>query len=412
MRAWLLAVVMAAGIGANDATAAASWSPEDLAVLQSLRLDSLAPPADPSNGVADNPLAAALGRMLFSDRSLSANGKVSCASCHLPERGFTDRFPVGHGMTSGARRTMPAAVAIHSPWQFWDGRADSLWAQALGPVENPAEHGFTRTEVVRALATRYRAAYEQVFSPLPTSAALTRLPTRASPVGDAKAQAAWTEMTADEQTATNGIYANFGKAIAAYERTLTVRPGRFDSYVAALSGGPKRNASFTADEVAGLRLFIGKAQCVTCHNGPLLTDQAFHNTGVPPRAGKAADRGRVAGVGKALSDPFNCLGAFSDAPREQCEELVFAVVDSPALVGAFKVPSLRGVSQRAPYIHAGQFASLDEVVGHYNRAPVAAAGTSELRPLHLSAGERRQIVAFLRTLDEAPAASSQVRKAR
>jgi cytochrome c peroxidase len=306
---------------------------------------------------------------------------------------------------------MPAAVAIYSPWQFWDGRADSLWAQALGPVENPAEHGFTRTEVVRVLATRYRATYEQVFSPMPTSAALDRLPTRASPAGDAQAQAAWAGMKADEQAATNAIYANFGKAIAAYERTLKVRPGRFDGYVAGLSGGRSRTSSLSADETAGLRLFIGKAQCVTCHNGPLLSDQAFHNTGVPPRPGKSADQGRIDGVGKALSDPFNCLGAFSDARREQCEELSFAVVGTPAQVGAFKVPSLRGVGQRAPYMHAGQLASLDQVVDHYNRAPMAAAGTSELRPLQLSARERRQIVAFLRTLDEAPAAGPAPRKA-
>jgi cytochrome c peroxidase len=156
-------------------------------------------------------------------------------------------------------------------------------------------------------------------------------------------------------------------------------------------------------------LFIGKGQCVTCHNGPLLSDQAFHNTGVPPRRGKPADQGRIDGVGKALSDPFNCLGAYSDARREQCEELSFAVAGT-AQAGAFKVPSLRGVGQRAPYMHAGQLMSLDQVVDHYNRAPAAAAGISELRPLQLSPRERRQIVTFLRTLDEAPTARSASRK--
>jgi cytochrome c peroxidase len=303
---------------------------------------------------------------------------------------------------TGARRTMPVAAAVHSPWQFWDGRADSLWAQALGPIENPAEHGFTRTQVVKALATRYRSAYEQTFAPLPTVDDLRRLPNRASPAGDARAQAAWAAMKADQQATTNTIFANFGKAIAAYERTLEVRPGRFDRYVAGPSSASGKSASLSADETAGLRLFIGKGQCVTCHNGPLLTDQAFHNTGVPPRPGKRADQGRSAGVGKAISDPFNCLGGYSDAPREQCEELSFAVVDSPAQVGAFKVPSLRGVGRRPPYMHAGQFSSLGQVIDHYNRAPKAAAGLSELRPLRLSATERRHIVAFLRTLDETP----------
>ncbi len=403
---------MAAGIGAGGATPAPTWSAEDLAVLQTLSLGALAPPpSDPSNRAADDPRAAGLGRLLFSDRSLSANGQVSCSTCHLPDHGFTDRLAVGKGLTTGARRTMPAAVAIYSPWQFWDGRADSLWAQALGPVENPAEHGFTRTGVVRVLATRYRANYEQTFGALPDSTAIDRLPARASPMGDARAQAAWAAMKAEDQAQANAIFANFGKAIAAYERTLKVRPGRFDRYVARLSGAPARDSALSADETAGLRLFIGKGQCVTCHNGPLFSDQAFHNTGVQPRPGKAADPGRIDGVGKALSDPFNCLGAFSDARREQCEELSYAVAGTPAQVGAFKVPSLRGVSQRAPYMHAGQLASLDQVVDHYNRAPTAAAGTSELRPLQLSPGERRQIVAFLRTLDESPATKPAPRKA-
>lgn len=411
MRPWVLAVVMVAGIAASDACAAPSWSPQELALLQTLRLDALGPPpADPSNRVADDPRAAALGRSLFFDPRLSANGRVACSSCHLPHRGFTDRRAVGHGLTSGSRRTMPVAAAVYSPWQFWDGRADSLWAQALGPVENPAEHGFTRTQVVRVLATHYRGAYERAFGALPAVADLGRVPPRASPAGDTRARAAWAGMPAGDQATTNAIFANFGKAIAAYERTLRVRPGRFDRYLAGLSDKTGRSASLSADETAGLRLFIGKGQCVTCHTGPLLSDQAFHNTGVPHRPGRFPDPGRSEGVGRAISDPFNCLGAYSDARADQCEELSFAVVDSPAQVGAFKVPSLRGANRRAPYMHAGQFASLDQVVEHYDRAPKAAVGLSELRPLHLSAAEQRQIVAFLRTLNEAPAAKPSPKK--
>lgn len=405
MRSWLVAVVMVVGIAASDARAAPSWSPQDLALLQTLRLDALAPPPpDPSNRVADDPRAVALGRSLFSDRRLSANGRVSCAGCHIQDHGFTDGLAVGHGVKSGSRRTMPIAAAVYSPWQFWDGRADSLWAQALGPVENPVEHGFTRTQVVKVLATYYRGAYEQTFGPLPALGDLEHRPPRASPAGDARAQAAWAGMQTDGQAKTNAIFANFGKAIAAYERTLKVRPGRFDRYLAGLSGKNSKPAALTGEEAAGLRLFIGKGQCVSCHTGPLLSDGAFHNTGVPRRPGRSPDPGRSDGIGKAISDPFNCLGPYSDAQRERCEELSFAVVDSPAQVGAFKVPSLRGVGQRAPYMHAGQFASLDRVVKHYSRAPRAAIGLSELRPLHLSLAEQRQIVAFLRTLNEAPAA--------
>jgi cytochrome c peroxidase len=151
------------------------------------------------------------------------------------------------------------------------------------------------------------------------------------------------------------------------------------------------------DEVAGLRLFIGKASCVNCHNGPLLTNNGFHNTGVPARAGLPADRGRLAGADGVLRDEFNCRSRWSDA-RSKCPELEFLVTGDHVLERAFKVPSLRNVAERAPYMHAGQFSTLSEVIEHYNRAPKAAAGHAELEPLHLSAQERRQIEAFLRSL--------------
>ncbi len=384
---------------APDANASPTWTPEDLATIRSLSPQTLPkPPADPSNRVADDPQARELGRTLFFDARLSANGKVSCASCHQPAHGFTDGLAVGRGIAEGSRRTMPIAAAVHSPWQFWDGRADSLWAQALGPVENPLEHGFTRTEVARLLATSYGRAYRRVFGRTPPDPAT--LPLRASPLGDAPAQAAWARMTPTGQQAVNVTFANFGKAIAAYERTLAVKPGRFDRYMAGLMGETRGAERFTPDETEGLRLFIGKAQCVTCHNGPLFSNGGFANTGVPARAGHDADSGRGAGVGKAVADPFNCKGPYSDASPDRCEELEFTVRKSPELEGAFKVPTLRGVAQRAPYMHAGQVGGLEAVLDHYNRAPAAATGHTELKPLDLSPMERRQIIAFLRTLDE------------
>ena len=143
------------------------------------------------------------------------------------------------------------------------------------------------------------------------------------------------------------------------------------------------------DETRGLRLFIGKGQCVTCHNGPLLTDQQFHNTGVPPREPARPDRGRADATAKVRSDEFNCLGPFSDAQPKQCQELRFMVDDEPALVGAFKTPTLRGVVQRAPYMHAGQLATLEQVVRHYVAAPHAAVGQSELTHRHAGGGAAR-----------------------
>lgn len=383
----------------SSAAATPIWTAEELATLRALSPSAMPrAPADPSNRVADEPAARDLGRKLFFDARLSANGKVSCASCHQPGRGFTDGLPVGRGVAEGSRRTMPITAAVHSPWQFWDGRADSLWAQALGPVENPAEHGFTRTQVAHALATNYHQSYRRVFGRSPPDPA--GLPRRASPFGDTEARAAWTRMATADRQAVNTAFADFGKAIAAYERTLTMRPGRFDRYVASLDGKASAKPALTPDEIAGLRVFIGKGQCVNCHNGPLFSNGGFANTGVPARFGHPADVGRRDGAGKAAADPFNCRGAFSDAPPGGCEELEFAVLEGPELLGAFKVPSLRGVAGRAPYMHAGQLASLDAILDHYDRPPPAATGHSELKPLGLTPLERRQVIAFLQTLDE------------
>ena len=167
----------------------------------------------------------------------------------------------------------------------------------------------------------------------------------------------------------------------------------------------------SAQEGRGLRLFLGKGQCVTCHQGPLLSDQAFHNTGVPPRDGQAPDRGRTEGIEKLVRDEFNCLGRYSDARPEECDELRYLKTGDPAHLGAFRTPSLRNVAERAPYMHAGQIATLEAVVQHYARSPRAAVGHSELlqpgdrneghegrEPIRLSTADVRDLVAFLGAL--------------
>ncbi|CAN5379447.1 cytochrome c peroxidase [soil metagenome] len=396
---WRASLALAAVLITGSASTTPEWSAEEIKVLRSLWIGALpSAPANPSNRLADDPAAAALGRSLFSDTRLSANNQVSCATCHYPWRGFTDAVPTGRGVGIGIRRTMPIAQAVYSPWQFWDGRADSLWSQALGPVENPLEHGSTRTQVARVLATHYRGPYELVFGPLPNLSDLRRFPARASPMSDGPAKRAWAGMALADRKTVDRIFANFGKSIEAFERTLKVAPTRFDGYVAGVVRAPGPRVSLTSSEVAGLRLFIGKAHCTTCHSGPMLSNEGFANTGVPARPGLPLDTGRIAGARIAHAEPFNCKGAFSDAQGPACAELEFMVVDDPSQVRAFKVPSLRGVGQRAPYMHAGQYASLAQVIDHYNRAPKAPSGTSELKPLHLSARERRDLLAFLMTL--------------
>ena len=348
------------------------WTEEEVAQLSSMSLRELGPaPADPTNRVADDPRAVAFGRTLFFDTRLSANARVSCATCHVPEKEFQDGIPLANGVGVTNRRTMPIAGMAHSPFLFWDGRKDSLWAQALGPLESPVEHGGSREQYARVIAAHYRPDYEAIFGTMPALS------------------------TRDEATS---VFVNMGKAIAAYERTIEYAPSRFDRYVDALQdSGRAPQGVLSADEVAGLRLFIGKASCVNCHNGPLLTNNEFHNTGVPARPGLPADKGRLAGADAVLGDEFNCRSRWSDS-RSKCAELDFLVAGDHLLERAFKVPSLRNVSERAPYMHAGQFSTLSEVVEHYNRAPKAPAGHSELQPLRLSAQERRQIETFLRSL--------------
>jgi cytochrome c peroxidase len=112
---------------------------------------------------------------------------------------------------------------------------------------------------------------------------------------------------------------------------------------------------------------MGKANCTQCHNGPLLTNNDFHNTGVSPRAAASLDSGRLAGVIDVLHDEFNCRSRWSDASPEHCVELEVVVTDSATLNGAFKTPSLRDVAKRAPYMHAGQLGTLAAVLEHYNR---------------------------------------------
>lgn len=179
---------------------------------------------------------------------------------------------------------------------------------------------------------------------------------------------------------------------------------RFDHYVeSALNGDTAgMEETLTPDEVAGLRLFIGKANCTQCHNGPLFTDNHFHNTGVPVAADLPEDSGRALGAQLVLADEFNCLSPYSDAAPQECSELRFMVAEGHELERQFKAPSLRNVGERAPYMHAGEFASLEEVLQHYNRAEEAPAGHSEIEPLGLSQLELDQLVAFLHTLSAPP----------
>ena len=388
-------LILFATIATVTASGRGGWTSAQLEELRSMslaELDSL--PRDPTNRVADDPRAADLGRRLFFDTRLSANGRVACSTCHQADRGFQDGIALANGVGTTARRTMPIAGMARSPFLFWDGRKDSLWAQALGPLESPVEHGGTRAQYAHVIAESYAPEYEELFGVLPD---LSRVPRSAGPVADREAASAWNALSTAQRDDVTRVFVNVGKAVAAYERHIEFAASRFDKYVAGLTSGQPGQSILTDDEIAGLRLFIGRANCTQCHNGPLFTSNEFHNTGVPPRAELAIDHGRLAGATAVLSDEFNCRSQWSDA-RAQCAELEFIVTGEHTLDRAYKVPSLRNVADRAPYMDAGQFATLADVLDHYNRAPAAATGHSELRPLRLKAVELRQLEAFLRTL--------------
>lgn len=378
------------------------WSDAEVETLASLSLASLPPPPrDPSNAVADDAAAVALGARLFFDGALSPGG-VSCATCHQEALYLSDGRARARGMADFHRHTMTLLGSAWAPWQTWDGKADSQWMQALLPLENPAEQGGDRTAIARYVAQNLAAEYEAVFGALPPLNDDSRFPGRASPVGDAAAREAWASMNPADRDEVNRVFANVGKVIAAFERTLVPGASRFDAYAeAARTGDSGRMRSlFSSEEVAGLRLFLGKGRCIECHNGPLLSNFDFHNTAVPPVAGLPLDHGRAAALASLQASDFNCLGPFSDAAPDDCAGLRFLVTEGATLDGAFRTPTLRNVAETAPYMHAGQFATLEEVVRHYNEGGLQMLGHNELSPLGLSEGEASQIVAFLRTLTQ------------
>lgn len=394
------------------------WSEAELALLKMNWLGSLPElPPDPSNKYADNLAAAEFGHKLFFDKRLSKNGQVACASCHIPEKSFTDGLAKSEGIGKTSRGA-PSIIGIaYSPWFFWDGRSDSLWSQALSPLEASVEHGGNRSQYARIIYEDpdYRKRYQDIFGPLPDLSDTERFAVNAAPGDDIELSARWNEMAAADREAITQIFVNIGKAIAAYERLLLPSASRFDNYVSEVLNAKSSNA-LTNDEVAGLKLFIGKAMCITCHQGPLFSNHAFHNVGAPDPASKKSfipfldlfrdkmlfDVGRYNGVRQVLKSEFNCLGAFSDADENDCAELKFANTKHVATLGTFKVPTLRNIAATAPYFHLGQFTSLSEVLKHYDAAPEAAVGHNELTPLGLSNKELGQLEAFLHSLSSPP----------
>ncbi|HMY73660.1 MAG TPA: cytochrome c peroxidase [Blastocatellia bacterium] len=317
----------------------------------------------------NNPMTAAkveLGRKLFFDARLSADGKVACASCHDPKLGFADGKTVAEGIGGklGARNSPSVLNVMFYPNQFWDGRAEGLEDQAVQPLTNPIEMG--------------NASYDQVVARLKTQP----------------------EYVADFRSVFGGdvSIARVGQAIAAFERTLVSGDSPFDRFNAgdqsALGDAAKR----------GLTVFRGRGRCSRCHTFsealPFFTDFQYHNTGV------------------AMNDPrFDKLSriAFNAVDTEQSKEVIDRLAKEPGGeelgrvrfsyvvfdIGAFRTPTLRNIALTAPYFHDGSARTLAEVVKFYNEGgKLNVAREWDLAPLSLTEDEQRDLVVFLESLTD------------
>lgn len=299
----------------------------------------------------DNPRTAEkieLGRQLFFDKRLSRDGTFACATCHIPERAFADgrRIAIGIDGRVGRRNVPTLFNRAYGRTLFWDGRASALEDQPFEAIFNPNEMGLTAEELGRRL---------KELNGLAPSDQKEGVASHSTPLRRVIHGQRLDDLNDPSQIAAR----NAANAIAAYVRSVLSGNSAFDRYehgdASALSDAAKR----------GLQIFRGKGNCIACHSGPLLSDEDFHNTGVS--------------WGKEPLD----LGRFEITQREQDR-------------GKFKSPTLRNLTLTAPYMHNGSLATLDEVVEFYNLGGAPNPNLDrEIRPLRLSADEKRQLVEFL-----------------
>jgi len=320
---------------------------------------------------ADNPLTlekARLGRKLFEDKRFSADGTISCAHCHKPELAFQDGLPVSEGIgdQKGTRNAPTVINAAYFITQFWDGRRKTLEVQSKDPFVNPIEHGLKDhkpiVDIVRGNRD-YQQRFRQAFGLEPS------------------------QITID----------HVAQAIASFERTVVAGDSHFDRYQ---FGGDKN--ALSASAIRGLAIFHGKGRCASCHviegSTALFTDNRFHNLGV----GFDRIEARLAEIIAAFRKAKQANRDIDKTILTQAEisELGrFAVTGELEDIGRFKTPTLRNIALTAPYMHDGSLKTLEEVVDFYDRGgfdnPMLDSG---IRPLHLTAEEKADLVSFLKSL--------------
>lgn len=323
-------------------------------------LDSQLAPLPPLARRPD-PKQVELGRKLFFDPRLSGDATVACVNCHDPETGWADGLALSRGYPGSLYfRNAPTVInATHGRYLFWDGRLPASDLPTL-VRDHIAEAHFMQADG-RLVIERLRQvpAYERGF-----------------------------------QVAFGGepTYGRILNAVSAYLRTLRSRNVPFDRY---LRGD---NNAISAAAQRGVELFQGKAGCVQCHNGPMLSDGGFHNLGLPPSEEIFSTPERHITFRRF----FKTIGVAQYATLRK-DVGRFAVTKRARDLGRFRTPTLRELEHTAPYMHDGSLATLAEVVEFYNRGGGPAEGKDPLlRPLGLTAKEKRDLVEFLKTLSGDP----------
>ena len=321
---------------------------------------------DPTNRVSGKPDAIELGTLLFFDQRLSGSGTKACASCHVPERNWTDNLARGVGMAELDRNTPTIMNLRRQRWYGWDGAADSLWSQSLRPIVDVRELAATPRHVANLVRAdeQLSCRYQRVYGTLP------------SPTDD------------------EAVFVNVGKVLAAFQETLVSGSTPFDQFRNALARGESPSSlTYSIPAQRGLQIFIGKGGCTSCHSGPNFTGGEFFKTSFsrlePP---SRPDSGRDVGARRLRESRFNLLGTYNDDPTGSSAAHTRQVVGGQGSYGAFKVPSLRNLILTAPYGHRGDVETIAEVVRvHANDGQ--AGGAPDLTPR-----EQTDLVVFLESL--------------
>ena len=377
--ALLALLIPASADAAADRASLATFSAEERARILSLGPWPPALQKDPTNRASGNAAAIALGARLFFDARLSPSGYIACVTCHQADRAWTDLKSRAHGLADLPRNTPALNNLRLQRWFGWGGAADSLWMASLRPLLDAREFDSNPAWVAHVYVREpeYACLYERAFGHVPTGKGVDL----------------------------DQVLVNTAKAIAAYQEGLVTGRTSFDEFRDALArGDAAASARYPAAAQRGLRIFIGRGNCVACHNGPNFSNGEFADVGVPFFTGPGeVDAGRYRDLQNLRDNRFNLLGRYNDAGSSAATATRHAALE-PRHWGEFKVPSLRNVAVTAPYMHNGSLPTLHDVLRHYSeldQSRIHASARPLLQPLKLAAEEAESLLAFLQTLTDA-----------